>query len=329
MKAETNRPSKTKASSGAQLATSPNPFKSYFNNHLKVSRLSLQDQLKRPLSSFFTCSVIGIALVLPTLLAILLSNIQASEIDWDGSAQITLFLNNNITTLDGGRLTEKLNTDSGVNSSHFVNKDEALNEFKQRFEMENVIDYLDHNPLPHTIIISPAPELTQIKQIEQLKNRLLAMPEVDSALLDVLWVQRLQSITSFLQKAVYLIAIMLAFAVLLIIGNTIRLSIENRKEEIAVLKLVGGTTPFVCRPFLYMGMLFGLGGSVIAIILTHIILAILYGPVEELAASYQSDFDLSGLSIESTLMLLITGISLGWLGSWLAVRKHLDDIEPT
>ena len=320
---------KANNTAGAHVSSAPNAFKSYLNNHLKVSKLSIKDQLDRPFASFFTCSVIGIALVLPTLLAILLSNIQSTDIDWDGSAQITLFLKKDISALDAGVIADQLEKKDNVESSHFVSKQAALIEFKARFAMDSVIDYLDDNPLPHAIIISPSAELANISHIEALKDRLLKIPEVESALLDVLWVQRLQSISSFVEKAIYLVAIMLAIAVLLILGNTIRLAIENRKEEIAVLKLVGGTTPFICRPFIYMGMFFGLGGSIIAIILIHIILAILYGPVEELAASYQSDFDLSGLNFESTLLLLVIGATLGWLGSWLAVRKHLDEIEPT
>ena len=324
-----NTAGKAKSATGARLSTRNSSLKSYFDNHLKVSKLSFKDQTDRPFATFFTCSVIGIALVLPTLLAILLSNVQATSLDWDGSAKITLFLKNGTSAIKGGQLTEQLRQKDNIVSSQFVDKVTALSDFKSQFKLDNVIEYLDINPLPHAIIVTPNPLLKSVEQIEQLRQHLTSIPEVESALMDVVWVQRLQSITSFLERAIWVIALMLAIAVLLILGNTIRLAIENRKEEIAVLKLVGGTTAFVCRPFLYMGVIYGVGGSIVAIILTHIILAILYLPVQELAVSYQSNFELSGLDLESTLFLLTLGIALGWLGSWLAVRTHLDEIEPT
>lgn len=321
---------KPKSSSGAAKVSGKNSsLQSYINNHLKVSKLSFKEQTDRPFSTLLTCSVIGIALVLPTLLLILLTNVSAANIDWEGSAKITLFLDQNTTALEAGTLSQSIAKHKSVASTAFIDKDRALEEFRSQFELGDVVQFLDRNPLPHAIIVTPADTLEEVSQIEQLMEELETLEFVESGLLDALWVQRLQSITSFLEKAVLLIALMLAIAVLLILGNTIRLAIENRKEEIAVLKLVGGTTPFVCRPFLYMGVLYGLGGSVIATVLTAIIIAILNTPIEELARSYQSTFELSGLDFESTLLLILFGTGLGWLGAWLAVRRHLDEIEPT
>ena len=320
---------KTKAAGAAKASGKNSSFQSYVNNHLKVSKLSFKEQTDRPFATLLTCSVIGIALVLPTLLLILLTNVSAANIDWDGSAKITLFLQQDATSLEAGALSQSISKHKHVINTAFIDKDQALEEFRSQFELGDVVEFLDSNPLPHAIIVTPADTLANVKQIEELMLELEAIDSVESGLLDALWVQRLQSITSFLEKAVLLIALMLAVAVLLILGNTIRLAIKNRKEEIAVLKLVGGTTPFVCRPFLYMGVLYGLGGSLIATILIAIIIAILNTPIEELASSYQSTFELSGLDFESTLLLMLFGTGLGWLGAWLAVRKHLDEIEPT
>ena len=320
---------KNRPSSGAQTASKPNPFKSYFSNHLKVSKLSFKEQTDRPIATLLTCSVIGVALVLPTLLLIVLSNIQSADIRWDGSAQITLFVAQQHSKLEAGTFANELAKHPDISETRLVDNEQALEEFKARFALDDVIDFLDENPLPHAILVTPEEHLNSINAIERLKLLLLKREEVESAQLDALWIKRLQSITSFLEKAVLLIALMLAIAVLLILGNTIRLAIENRKEEIAVLKLVGGTRAFVCRPFLYMGLLYGLGGSVIAAIVTQISLVVLYAPIRELAASYQSNFSLSGLGLESTLLLIVCGTGLGWLGAWLAVHRHLDEIEPT
>jgi len=146
--------------------------------------------------------------------------------------------------------------------------------------------------------------------------------------LDLIWVKRLFQFMELGQRLVWALAALLGLAVLLIIGNTIRLAIENRRDEIRVVKLVGGTDAFVRRPFLYTGIWFGLGGGIIAWILLNIGLFWLSGPVEQLINLYGSEFSLKGLSFSDSLLLILDGVILGWLGAWLAVARHLSSIEP-
>jgi cell division transport system permease protein len=316
-------------SSGARAAAPQSAANHYLAHHKKVAKSTFHSLVRTPISSLFTCAVLGIALVLPALLTSLLSNIESLGKDWDGSAQITLLLKKGVPLVDGEALSKSIAQRSTVTTSQFIDNDSALTSFKERFEFADAIEYLDSNPLPHVIIVKPSDALTTIEHIEQLKESLLTFPEVDDAILDIVWVKRLQSIINMLQRAVTVIGIMLALVVILVLGNTIRLAIENRKEEIIVIKLVGGTDGFVRRPFLYMGVFYGFGASLVSWMLLIIIIAILNGPVEALAKSYQSNFSLSSLSFESTLMLFLIGTGLGWFSSWLAVRKHLDDIEPS
>ncbi|NNF67109.1 MAG: hypothetical protein HKM98_06340 [Gammaproteobacteria bacterium] len=124
-------------------------------------------------------------------------------------------------------------------------------------------------------------------------------------------------------------AFMLALAVVLIVGNTIRLDIENRRAEIEVCKLVGGSDAFVRRPFLYGGLWYGLGGGILALLLTEISLLLLRGPVTKLAGLYGSGFSLKGLGFGGVLMLIVGSSLLGWAGSWVATTRHLRNIEPS
>jgi cell division transport system permease protein len=320
---------KTRASkSGAQMDTKKPLLGSYFGNHLKSLRHTLEEQKARPVASFFTCSVIGIAILLPTLLGILLLNIYSADLDWDGSAQITLFLDQNTSTIKAHELIKTLEAESSIAEAAFIDKDAALEEFKALFKLSKTLEHLDRNPLPHSIVVKPSSEVMTLEDAEQLRDRLGVHKIVDQIQLDVMWVQRLRSISGFLERSTWLLALMLGFAVILILGNTVRLAIENKKDEIAVLKLVGGTDAFVCRPFLYMGIFFGLGGGLVAIVLCSVVLWILGGPIESLAISYQSSFRLSGLSFESTFLILFLGAVLGWFGAWLAVRRHINEIEP-
>jgi cell division transport system permease protein len=314
--------------SGAQINTKKPLVGSYLGNHLKSLRHTLSEQKARPIASFFTCSVIGIAILLPTLLGILLLNIYSADLDWDGSAQITLFLDQNTSKIKAHELTKELEAQSSILEARFIDKTDALEEFKALFKLSKTLEHLDQNPLPHSIIVKPSTEIMTLEDAELLRDQLARHEIVDQIQLDVMWVQRLRSISDFLERSTWLLALMLGVAVILILGNTVRLAIENKKDEIAVLKLVGGTDAFVCRPFLYMGIFFGLGGGLVAIVLCAFVLWMLGGPIESLATSYQSGFRLSGLNFESTLLILFLGAFLGWFGAWLAVRRHISEIEP-
>ena len=161
-----------------------------------------------------------------------------------------------------------------------------------------------------------------------LRDRIAGRPEVSSAVLDMEWVQRLNALVALSQRAVSALGIILALGVLLIIGNTIRLAIENRRQEILVVKLVGGSDAFVRRPFLYTGFWYGLGGAALAWAVIAAALWWLRGPLATLAVLYQSDFVLEGLGLSGGAVLLAAGALLGLLGAWLAVARHLSAIQP-
>ena len=146
--------------------------------------------------------------------------------------------------------------------------------------------------------------------------------------LDLQWVQRLSAMLDIARRGVLVISSLLALAVLLVIGNTIRLEIQNRRDEILVIKLIGATNAFVRRPFLYSGLWYGALGAVFAWILVVGGFLLLSAPVAKLAGLYQSDFSLQTLPFQLLTLLLGAGMLLGLLGSWLAVGRHLSDIQP-
>ncbi len=316
------------AAQGAQLSKQKPLVGSYFGNHKKALLHTLREQRKNPLTAFLTCSVIGIAILLPTLLAVLLINVHSAKLDWDSSAQLTVMLNDNVSAIQGTQLAKDLLSQPEVEETLFVDKAEALEEFKAVFQLGNTLDHLSGNPLPHSIVVSLSDMASSFEQAQQIKENLSQKPEVALVQLDLMWVQRLNAISDFLTMSTWILAFMLSIAVVLILGNTIRLAIESRKDEIAVLKLVGGTDAFVCRPFVYMGIFYGLGGGLLAVIFSSVVLALLSQPVEFLTSSYQSDFSLSGLNFESTLLILAVGVLLGWIGARVSVKRHISEIEP-
>lgn len=289
---------------------------------------SLQRLLRAPGASLMTWLVIGIALALPSGLYVMLGNLQAVSHGWDGAAQISLFLHQNVSESEGRKLIKTLSIRPQIHSVEYISRQQALEEFQDLSGFGEVLDNLDENPLPALIIVRPQDGDASAKMTEQLLKELQGLAEVELAQLDLEWVKRLYSMMKLGERLTTALALLLSLGVLLIIGNTIRLSIENRRDEILVIKLVGGTDVFVRRPFLYTGFWYGLGGAVIAWLIIVFGLFWLRGPVADLAGLYQSQFSLLGLGLIDTIGLWLTGAMLGLLGAWLAVSRHLGAIEP-
>lgn len=300
----------------------------YLAHHRKALARVGQQILHAPVSSLFTSSVIGVALVFPVLLVLVLYNISGIHYDWKGAAQISLFLKQGVPELDASALADDIRKRENIESVQFISNRQALEDLKGRYDFDQVLDGLDDNPLPHLILITPAESLIALEQLRAMAAQLEQIPEVDKAHLDAIWVERLRNIVAFVERILWVVSLLFGAAVLVIIGNTIRLAIEGRREEIIVVKLVGGTDAFVCRPFLYLGLALGLVGGVLTAIVVQCIVLILTEPIAELVHSYQGEYALSGLGFASTLLVLFTGGLLGWLGAWLAVRRHLREVEP-
>jgi cell division transport system permease protein len=301
----------------------------WLQRHAQVALASLGRLFRNSLSSTMTCAVIGIALALPIGLHVILNNLQTLSGGWDSGASISLFLKQSISDQEAGSLARKLRLHQRVESVELVTKRAALDEFQRRSGFAEALQALDSNPLPALLVIQPKQEFTTAEAAQRLVRELELLPEADMVQLDLQWVQRLQAITVIAQRAVLVLASLLGMAVLLIVGNTIRLEIQNRHAEIEITKLIGATNAFIRRPFLYTGFWYGLFGGIIAWILVAVSVTLLKGPVANLASLYESAFDLNTLNWLNILSLLFGSALLGLLGSWLAVGKHLGAIEPS
>ena len=301
----------------------------YLLRHLQVFFYSLGVLSRSPFATLMTTAVIGIALALPSGLHVVLNNAQQISGGWDGAAQISLFLKRTVPDEEANRLARQIRKLPEVKSVSYISRTEALQEFERLSGFGDALKALQDNPLPSVLVVSPAPTASTPAATEKLLERLKNYPPVDIAQLDMQWVKRLYVIMELVRRGVVVLAALLALAVLLVVGNTIRLAIQNRRDEIVVMKLIGGTDGFIRRPFLYTGFWYGLFGGVIAWLLVSLSLAILSEPVERLTGLYQSQFKLTGLETTTIGMLIGISIVLGLAGSWLAVGRHLRDIEPT
>ncbi len=303
--------------------------RTFLQRHAQVAFESLGRLYRNRVASLMTAAVIAIALAMPSGLYLLLDNLERLSGSWDGQASLSVFLKNEVTTADANILLKRVREWPEIDSVQLITPQQALDEFSQRSGFADVLGALEENPLPAVLIVIPVSEHTRPEAASALRERLSALPETELAQLDLQWVQRLTAMLDIARRGVLVVSALLALAVLLVIGNTIRLEIQNRHEEILVTKLIGATNGFIRRPFLYCGIWYGALGALIAWLLVETGFWLLSGPVAHLAGLYHSDFDLETLPFQLLGLLLAGGMSLGLLGSWLAVGRHLDAIEPT
>lgn len=295
-------------------------------HHRREAVQSLVDLLRNWMSSAMTWLVIGIALALPVILYLILTNVGSVSETWEGKPRLSLYLADSVSEADGRAVARALEAREGIAQTRYISPEQALEEFKTMSGFGEAAESLDDNPLPPVIVLVPG--VGEPARLRLLVAELEGREDVASVSVDLEWIERLYAILNFGERLVAALGLFLGLGVLLIIGNTIRLAIENRREEIEVVKLVGGTNAFVRRPFLYMGLWYGLGGAVIAWLLVHVSLAFLASPVEQLARSYGNRFEIAGLSGPETLILCLGGAVLGIAGALLAVGRHLHRIEP-
>ncbi|HDP90391.1 MAG TPA: cell division protein FtsX [Thioalkalivibrio sp.] len=297
-------------------------------SHARSLVFSLGKLYRTPLSSLMTTAVIGIALALPTGMYLMLSNLEAISGGWDESAQVSLFLKPSVSDEQAEELARQIQRRDDVGSAQAIGKAAALAEFRELSGFGAALDALDGNPLPAVVVVQPGLALKDPLRIQQLVYDLEREPGVERAQLDLQWVQRLYAIMETAQRGVLVIGIMLGLAVLLVVGNTIRLDIQNRRDEIEVAKLIGATDAFIRRPFLYGGIWYGVIGGLLGLIMVEAALGFLAAPVNRLAGLYGGQYQLLDLGAGAAFSVLLIAMALGLGGSWLAVGRHLSDIEP-
>jgi cell division transport system permease protein len=299
-------------------------------HYLALHRQNLLDALRRlasqPLASLLTVLVIAIALALPAGLRVLVNNAGALNDSWQGAADFAVYLKIDVSAENAARVARTIGARPDVANVTLIDRTRALEEFRAKSGFGEALDALEGNPLPHTLVVRP--KSGAAGNVETVAAAIRAMPEADLVQLDTAWVTRLRAMLALAGRMVDLATVLLAVAVTIVVGNTIRLEINSRSVEIEVVKLVGGSDGFIRRPFLYLGFWYGLAGAVAAAVIVAAALLALEPPVRAVAALYGSGFQLVGLPLRDTAILVAGGAVLGWAGAWLATARHLKAIEP-
>lgn len=301
----------------------------YFLRHFQTFFYSLGQLWKAPVATLMTLAVLGITLALPTGLFILIENAQQASGAIKDSAQISVFLKKSVSEASAKRLAGEFGKYKKIENIKYISADAAFEEFKKYSGFGDAIKAMKENPLPAVIIVTPKQSASNPESLKDLLKSINKNRQVELAQLDLEWVKRLSAFLNLAQRGVWILALLLGLGVILTIGNTIRLVVSTRRAEIEITKLVGGTNAFIRRPFLYSGLIQGFLGAVCAWLLIQGSLLVIAGPMSQLASLYASELEITGLSGLQTGQLLLIGACLGWLGSRLAVGKHLREINPT
>ena len=306
---------------------SSGPLSIWIGRHFNMAGQSLVRLLRQPFASLMIVLVIAVTLALPAALNLIVKNAAAVSGSWDNALDFSVFLRRDVSLADAQRLAQLIGQRADVGDVALISAEQALAEFKQQSGFGDAMDQLSQNPLPHTLVVRPSAANTTQSMV-LLREELANLPETDLVQVDTEWVQRFHAILDIIREAILIGSVLLGTAIIVIIGNTIRLDIQNRREEIEVTKLIGASNAFVRRPFLWTGFWYGLLGGLLAIALVQYGVYLLQPPIARLAGLYQSGVDVLTFELREIGIIIGIGVFLGLVGSWFAAARHMRRIEP-
>ena len=306
---------------------SSGPVATWLARHAGTALGALGRLARQPISSLMIVLVIAVTLALPAAINLVVKNARAISGSWDNALDFSVFLTHGMPEEEGKDLARLIEQRADVESVTFISASSALEDFKQQSGFGAALDQLPDNPLPHTLIVRPGPGNTSAS-MGLLQEELANLPETEHVQVDTEWVQRFHAILDIVRQAIAIGAALLGVAIIVVIGNTIRLDIENRRDEIEVTKLIGASNAFVRRPFLWTGFWYGLFGGLMALALVYYGLYLLQGPVARLAGLYQGNIAIAAMSLAEAGAIVGVGVFLGLAGSWFTAARHMRRIEP-
>ncbi len=302
-------------------------FSVWMSRHASTCVGALGRLCRQPFASLMIVLVIGVTLALPAAINVVVKNAQAVSSNWSNALDFSVYMQKGISSSDAEGLARLIGQRADISSVELITADDALVEFKQQSGFGAALDQLGENPLPHALVVRPNPGSTSASLI-LLQEEIGNLPEVELVQVDTEWVQRFHAILDIVRQAIAIGSALLGIAIVVVIGNTIRLDIENRREEIEVTKLIGASNAFVRRPFLWTGFWYGLVGGLFALALVQYGLYLLKEPVSRLAGLYQGNISVVSLGLNESAAIVGAAVFLGLFASWTTAARHMRRIEP-
>lgn len=298
-------------------------IKIWLGNHFRAFVFGFGELMRAPIASIMTILVIGIAMAFPAGLYVLLRNFTAIGQQWNNTPTISLYLQQDISVQQVSNLMTSLQHREEVENLRYITPEQGLREFVAETQLGDALKELPKNPLPGVIVITPKPQYQTQIDLQSLLSAVKLLAGVEVARLDLAWIERLHNLVVLGKRIIYSLGILLGMGVILIVGNTIRLATQNRRQEISVMQLVGATNAYIRRPFLYRGLFYGIFGGLTAWLLIIIFVVCLQQPGQQLAPYYARSLWSWQHTSDVGAMLILMSTCFSWFGSWLVVSHYL------
>ena len=320
---------KKSAGQGAQVKpNSSNQFQSYVDIHAHALFSSLGRLTRTPAAFIMTVLVLAVSMALSTSFYLMIKNFQLLTGTIEASNQISVYLKPAVSQDTTSKLIETILKDPQVLAVQAISPEDGLAEFKANSGLAEAIDALHENPLPAVLQVLPKDTLKEQQDLKILLSKLQLMPEVDVVKSDMQWIKRLRGIMAVAKQLVLLLSGLFAMAVLLIVGNTVRLELKSRQPEVLITQLVGATNAYIRRPFLYTGFWLGFLASVAAWFIVTLSLLIMREPIQTVSQQYNSQYNVAFLDYVETGTLIGVASLLGIIGAWLVLGSQLRALKP-
>lgn len=281
------------------------------------------------LMGFTAITTIAITLFIVGFFTVLVYDIQGIINSIRGQVELAVYLEDNITPQLKQYIEDEITSWEETAGITYVSKEQALERFKEQNEGSDILKEIQGNPLPASYEIT----LTDPEKVDQVALRFIDkdgnyIEGVDDVVYGQTYVRRLFSITAIIGTIGFLVIIVLLLATIVLIFNTIRLSVYARRKEIEVMKLVGASNWFVRMPFLFEGFFEGFFGSIISVVLLYFLGRFLLIRGEKVIVDTMRIKDLAILGSENAIIyiyvgLLILGGLLGIISSAIALRRYV------
>ncbi len=293
----------------------------WLTQHSQARQLVISRLRENLFGNLFIAFTIAVSLALPIIMYLALTSFSGLVGSIKNDSHMSLFLTTDATPTMADSIHNTLATHAAIKKFQFISKEAALKQLANDSQNENIIQTLDKNPLPDAFFIEPTD--LESAAINQLKTDLSQLDGVEAIQIDHAWLKRLNYLLALGGNALWVLAMLLGFAIFAVIGNTIRMQILTQQQEIEVSQLIGATHSFIRRPFLYSGAIYGLAGALLALAIASCVILLFNLSIVSLATEYQADFSLRLPNFATLFVTCLSAILLGVVSAYITVSKSL------
>ena len=287
--------------------------------HLKRA---LQDIRSNRMLSLVTISTFALSILIFSSAMLFFINLGDIIDGWRQGVRVMAYLQDGLTDTDRSHLKVRMENLYGVQQVTFISKDQAFARLRtQMGRQTSILDNLDHNPLPDSFEIQMIAASQSWEKVEQLAEALDNLEGVSEVEYGQRWIKRIINIFNLFQLTGYIMGTLFFMAAIFIVGNTVRLVLYSRRDEVEIMRLVGATERFILAPFYFQSLIQAALGGIIGLTALYIMYRLIQSRIAtDMATAF---FELRFLSPALLLSIVGCGMLVGWLGCHLSVKQYV------